>query len=174
MVLGIACVRVDEAAESGAAENVGPVHSCAEVRDNGFSSDHGLTFANKRLDTFREIEIGPAAEADDPKTISATNGIAFAKRAQYAASDQTGDLHHGQFAAVGQPKRDRVPIIGLAGLVHTRVQEGAMSVSDACYRAISRHPVHMNIQHRKKDRDTPPGRRSEPEFRGWDSGCDRG
>src|SRR5271156_4763949 len=133
----------DEAAWGAGAENDEPARSWTELRDHGFSSDHGLTFANKWLNSFRQIEIGSTAEANDAQSIAASDGIALAQRAQDATGDQTGDLHHREFASIGYPQRDRIPLIGLACLVQAGVQEGAVPIGDSRDSSRRRHPVYV-------------------------------
>src|SRR5271165_6818290 len=98
---GNAAGRADAAAVGRAGEIGEAVRSSAELRDDRLSPDHGLTFANERLNAFRQIEIGAAAKSYDPQTVAAMDGIALAQRAQDTAGDQTRDLHHGQFPAIG-------------------------------------------------------------------------
>src|SRR5258708_6792823 len=98
---GSAAGRADAGAGSGGSENDERVRSWADLRDHSFPSDHGLTFANQRLDAFRQIQIRPTAKSYDAQAIATVNGVALPKGAQDAARDQTGDLHDDQFPSVG-------------------------------------------------------------------------
>ena len=143
---GTAAEPGDEVVWSGGSENDEQVRSWADLRDHGFSSDHGLTFANQRLDAFRQIQIRPAAKSYDAQAIAAMNGVTFPKRAQDAASDQAGDLHNDQFPSVGQSKCNRVSFVCVAGLVQARVEKGTMPIRNPRNRSIDRYSIYMDIQ----------------------------
>src|ERR1700722_19761650 len=121
-----AAERGDDGAGLGGSENDEQVHSWDDLRDYGFSPDHGLTFANQRLDSFRQIQIRPTAKSYDAQTLAAMNGVTLSKRTQDAASDQTGDLHDHQFPSVGQAECNGISFVGIAGLVQTRIEKSAM------------------------------------------------
>ena len=98
----------DAAFGNGGLEIDEQVHSWAELRDNGFSPDHGLTFANQRLDALRQIQIRPTPKSYDAQAIAAMNRVTLAKRAQDAASDQARYLHDDQLPArIGRSFPDR-------------------------------------------------------------------
>jgi hypothetical protein len=164
MDLGSAAELGDAVVWTGGSENDERVHSWADVSDHGFSSDHGLTFANQRLDAFRQIQIRPTAKSYDAQTLAAMNGVTLSKRTQDAASDQTGDLHDHQFPSVGQAECNGISFVGIAGLVQTRIEKSAMPIGNPRNRPIDRDPIHMDIQDRKKDRNTPPDCWSKPKL----------
>jgi 2-phospho-L-lactate transferase/gluconeogenesis factor (CofD/UPF0052 family) len=81
MDLGSAAEPEDEVDGTGGLGNDEQVRSWAELRNHGFSSNHGLTFANQRLDAFRQIQIRPAAKSYNAKAITAVNRVTLPKRA---------------------------------------------------------------------------------------------
>jgi hypothetical protein len=85
----------DDGAESGE-----PDRSWSNFRDHGFSPDHRLTFANKRLHSFWQIKVGATAKAYHAQPFAGANGVAFSQGTQDPTCDQTGDLYNRQLPAI--------------------------------------------------------------------------
>lgn len=173
MDLGSAAERGDAVVWSVGSEIDEQVHSWTDFRDHGFSSDHGLTFANQRLDAFRQIQIRPAAKSYDAQAIAAMYGVALSKRAEDAASDQTGDLHNHQFPSVSQSQSNRIPLVCITRLIQAGVEKRAMPIGNPGNRPIDRYAIDMDVQDGEKNRDAPSDRRRKSKFGGRDAWCDR-
>ena len=96
----------------------------------------------------RQIEVGAAAEADEPELVARANRFAFVDIAKDTPRDQARDLRHRNVPPVGQSDRERVALVVLGRLVQTRAQERAVPVGDAGHGPVGRDPVRVDVQHR--------------------------
>ena len=142
-------------------------------RDHRLAADHRLTLHDQGTNALGQIQIRPAAEADDAEAVAGGHRIALAHRTQDAAGDQAGDLHHRDLLPVRQADRQGIALVRLAGLVQAGADEGAVAVGDAGHDAIGRHAVDVHIQHRKEDRHLPARLAAQPQFRRRRGGLDR-
>src|ERR1700736_3092021 len=69
------------------------------VGDDRLAADGALPDDDHGDPTLRQVDIGPAAEADEPEALPGHDLLAAAQVADDAASDEAGDLHHGDIAA---------------------------------------------------------------------------
>ena len=124
----------------------------AQLRDHRLAADHGLADGDQRANALGQIEVGPAAEADDAEALAGVDRVALAQVADDAPGDQAGDLHHGDLPAVRQAQRDGVALVRFAGLVQAGVEEAAVAVGDSGDDAVGRDAVHVDVQHGQEGR----------------------
>ena len=77
-----------------------------------------------------QVHIHTRAEANHPETLARLHLLAFLHFAQYAPRHETGDLHHGNLAPIGQFHRQTVAFIIDRRFVQRRIQELAGAVGD--------------------------------------------
>src|ERR1700726_228113 len=103
------------------------------VGDHRLAADHSLSDDHQRHPAGREIDIGPAAESDDPEALPGDDLLALAQIADDAPCNEPGDLDDRDVAAavklVHRRNTDRHALIVLACLVETGIDELALAVA---------------------------------------------
>src|SRR5258708_9032296 len=124
------------------------------VGDHRLAPDHALAGDDERDPSSREIDIGAAAEADDAEALPGEDRLALAQPADDAPRYEAGDLHHGEIAAaLGRRDADRHPLIVLARLVETGIDEFALAVVELDDAAGGRDAVDMDVEDIEEDAD---------------------
>src|SRR6185503_19295622 len=74
----------------------------AQVGDNCFTGDGGLSLGHQRPDAVGQIDVETRAKADHADALADAHGGARAHEAENTACDQSGDLHHADPALLGR------------------------------------------------------------------------
>ena len=120
-----------------------------------FAADHRLPHNHQGDHPRRQVQIGPAAEADKTILVARAHGLSFMHEAKNTTGDQAGDLHDRHVTPVRQADGHSVPLVLLARLVQAGAEEGAVAIGDPCHGAIDRHAVGVDVQDREENADPP-------------------
>src|SRR5690349_24800493 len=91
------------------------------IGNHRLAAEDALAGNDQRWPGGREIDIGAAAEADEPEALPGDRVLAGRKVADDATGHEPGDLHHGDFRALGGGDADRHALILLARFVQARI-----------------------------------------------------
>ncbi len=124
-----------------------------EIGDHGLAGDRGLSDRHQRLDAVRQIDIDPAAEADETEPLPGPHPLSGRQVAVDPPRHQAGDLHQADVAAVGGRRCTdcrSLSSLALSSEALTNLPGRWASVDDL---GIDRDAVHMNIEHIHEDTD---------------------
>ena len=95
-------------------------------------SEHEDVGANLHGDdaAFRQIDVGAAAEADEPEAFAGIQWLGRFHPADDAACDEAGDLHAGDVLTVGGAQVQRVALVLDRGLVEGGIHEAVMGAGN--------------------------------------------
>jgi hypothetical protein len=128
----------------------------AKVGDHGLAADGGLADGDERRYALGEIEVDPAAEADQPEPLAGAHHPADREIAADAARHQPGDLHEGDVAAVGKTQAHGLPLVVLARLVQRGVDELAAAIGELGDGPVGRDAVDVHVEDVEEDADPRP------------------
>ena len=100
-----------------------------------FAGDRALAEQDARSGTRGQIDVDPAAEADQADALAGLDLVAFANERQDAARDEPGDLGEADPDPVRALDEEMLALIVLAGLVEVGIEELARDIGDPCARA---------------------------------------
>src|SRR5579871_2884033 len=139
-----------EGRAASAAAGAACATSAWEIRQNGFAGLDLLTRAHAYPCAAWQIDVEPAPETDDAKTIAATYAFTFRQCAMDAPGHQTRNLYKGDIflrpRVLCEREADRHPLVQLARLVEARIEEFAGPVSKLLDDPAGRNTVYMNIE----------------------------
>src|SRR5205807_2257607 len=101
--------------------------------EDRLAGDRPLAEQHARRDALGQIDVDPAAEADEPDALPRLDLIAFADERHDPPRDQPGDLGETDPQPFRSLDQQMLPLIVLARLVEVGVDELARHISDALH-----------------------------------------
>src|SRR5690349_5014159 len=124
-----------------------------EIGQNGLPGHRRLTFEDQRLSAFRQVNVEPRSEPDQPEPFACADRLTFADKRHDAPRNKARDLDHAD-TAVRRGDNQRVTFVVLTGLVEFGIDERARPIRDAIDPAGYGATIHVTVEHAHKDRDT--------------------
>ena len=125
----------------------------AHLGDDGFARDHLLAQHHARLRIAREVDVDPAAEADQPDALARCDGIARLHERHDPACHEAGDLGEAHAPAVGAFDEDVLAFVLFARLVEIGVEELAGDIDHPLDRPRHRRAIDVDVEHAHENRD---------------------
>src|SRR5437660_10605253 len=111
-----------------------------------------MALAEQRLRAVGAVDIEPRPDEDHADPRARADARALARKANNAAREKAGDLHHGD-APLPARNHERVALVVLTGLIEVGIDESAGLVDDLLDPAGDRAAVHVTIEDAHEDRD---------------------
>ena len=122
---------------------------------------------------FGQVDIQPAAKADQPETLAGANTVTGAFPAHDPPCDQPSDLNHGNGAAIGDFDGQRVAFVLFRRLVERCVEEFSRPIDHRRDLSGNRRTVHVAVEDRHEDRDPDQSLGAKTQALGWDRPFDK-
>src|SRR5215831_18096868 len=118
-------------------------------RQHGLACLHALAFFCLDDSRRRQIDINPAAEADDSEAFAPAQSLALDKIAADTPRDQAGNLYHDEIAFVSPsfaPQADGHPLVVLACLIEGGIKKASTAVMERHDFSGHGSPIHMHVE----------------------------
>src|SRR4029078_8507592 len=125
----------------------------ADLCDHGLAGDRALAEQDLGRGPGGQIDVDPAAEADQADALTRFDDIAFLDERQDSPRNQPGDLGEADASAVRSLDQEMLALIVLARLVEVGVNELARHVGDALDSPRDRRAIDVNVEHAHENRD---------------------
>ena len=140
---------------------VGPAHwltpsiSCCvpEFGQDRLAGDDRLPEQHFRIGPCGQVDVDPAAEADQPDPLAGRDDVARLDERHDPPRHQPGDLGEADRPPVGPLDQDMLALVLLARLVEVGVEELAGDVDHPPHRPADRRAIDVHVEHRHEDRD---------------------